>query len=77
MILLPGTDYTSVGAFVENDSGPLLLGVKNPDGSTENLIFDVHQYLDDGSGKSTECYKDGTDTLSSLASWLRQNGRQA
>lgn len=45
MILLPGNDYTSAGAFISNGSGAALLGVKNPDGSTTNLIFDVHKYV--------------------------------
>lgn len=51
MILLPGNDYTSAQQFVSDGSGPALLGVTNPDGSTTGLIFDVHKYLDsDNSG---------------------------
>jgi endoglucanase len=37
MILLAGKDFASAGAFKWN-SGPTMLGVKNPDGSTDNLV---------------------------------------
>jgi endoglucanase len=79
MILLPGTDYTSAGNFISNGSGAALIGVKNPDGSTTNLIFDVHKYNDsDNSGTHVECVTNNIDNaFSPLASWLRQNGRQA
>ncbi|KAF5370416.1 hypothetical protein D9757_013143 [Collybiopsis confluens] len=79
MILLPGTDFTSAGDFVTNGSGPALLAVKNPDGTTTNLIFDVHKYLDsDNSGTHTECVTNNIDdAFAPLATWLRTNGRQA
>lgn len=77
-ILLPGTDYTSAGTFVQN-SGPALLTVKDSDGSTSKLIFDVHRYLDsDNSGTNAECVTDHVqDSFIPLASWLRTNGRKA
>ncbi|TVY49293.1 Endoglucanase EG-II [Lachnellula occidentalis] len=79
MILLPGTGYTSAGAFVDNGSGAALMKVKNLDGSTTNLIFDVHQYLDyDFSGTHTECTTDNiSGAWQPLATWLRTNKRQA
>ncbi len=78
MILLPGTGYTSVGDFVPSGSAGALSAVTNPDGSHTNLIFDVHQYLDyDFSGTHPDCTISGTDSLNSLAGWLRKNGRQA
>jgi endoglucanase len=79
MILLPGNDYTSAGSFISDGSAAALLGVKNPDGSTTNLIFDVHKYLDsDNSGTSTTCVTNNIDTaFAPLAQWLRCNGRQA
>ena len=46
LILLPGNDYTSAATFISNGSGPALMKVTNPDGSTTGLIFDVHKYLD-------------------------------
>ncbi|KAF2449084.1 glycoside hydrolase family 5 protein [Karstenula rhodostoma CBS 690.94] len=77
-ILVPGTDYTSAGSFVQN-SGPALLSVKDADGTTSKLIFDVHRYLDaDNSGTNAECVNDHVqDSFVPLASWLRTNGRKA
>jgi endoglucanase len=54
------------------------MGVTNPDGSTTNLIFDVHKYLDsDNSGTHAECVKSNVDIFTTLATWLRSNQRQA
>lgn len=77
-ILIPGNDFTSAASF-PTGSGPALLGVTNPDGSTGGLVFDVHKYSDsDGSGTHTECVTDNIDSaFAPLADWLRQNGRQA
>jgi endoglucanase len=79
MILLPGNDYTSAEEFVSNGSGPALLAVVNLDGTTKNLIFDVHKYLDsDNSGTHADCVTNNIDSSwAPLATWLRQNGRQA
>jgi endoglucanase len=77
MILLSGMDFASAGAFPKN-SGPAMLGVKNPDGSTTGLIFNVHQYLDaDYSGTNPECTYNNVDAFNYLAKWLRTNNRQA
>ena len=79
MILLPGNDYTSAASFISNGSGDALKTVTNPDGSTTGLVFDVHKYLDsDGSGTNAECVTDNISAaFQPLASWLRQNNRQA
>jgi len=42
MILLPGTGHTVAGSFVSSGSAAALSAVRNPDGSTTNLIFDVY-----------------------------------
>lgn len=78
-ILLPGTDYTSAKGFVSDGSAAALINVTNLDGSTTNLIFDLHQYLDsDGSGTHTNCVTDHVaDTFTPLATYLRQNRRMA
>ncbi|TVY57508.1 Endoglucanase EG-II [Lachnellula cervina] len=78
MILLPGTGSSSAGEFVSG-SAPALSTVKNVDGSTTNLIFDVHQYLDyDYSGQNVECVRDNiAGAWQPLANWLRQYKRQA
>lgn len=56
----------------------MLLTVKNPDGSTANLIFDVHKYLDsDNSGTNAECATNNVQVFTTLAAWLRSNNRIA
>ena len=77
-ILLPGNDYTSAAAFATG-SGPALSKVTNLDGSTTNLIFDVHQYYDaDNSGTHVNCVGNQIDgAFAPLATWLRANKRQA
>ncbi|KAJ3562147.1 hypothetical protein NP233_g9757 [Leucocoprinus birnbaumii] len=79
MILLPGNNWTSAETFVSNGSAAALSTVKNPDGSITNLIFDVHKYLDsDNSGTHADCVTNNIDTAwAPLATWLRQNTRQA
>ena len=77
-ILLPGTDYTSAANFISNGSGAALAKVKNPDGSTTHLIFDVHKYLDsDNSGTNAECATNNVAVFKTLGAWLRQQGRRA
>lgn len=79
MILMPGTDYTSAQTFVSSGSAAALAKVKNLDGSTDNLIFDVHKYYDfDNSGTHSLCVSNNVDSsFAPLAEWLRSHGRQA
>ncbi|KDQ55162.1 glycoside hydrolase family 5 protein [Jaapia argillacea MUCL 33604] len=79
MILLPGDNYTSAATIWSDGSGAALLLVTNPDGTTTNLIFDVHKYLDsDNSGTSDVCVTDNvSEAWEPLAAWLRENGRLA
>ena len=79
LILLPGNDYTSAQQFVTNGSLAALKAVTNPDGTTTNLIFDVHKYLDsDNSGTHAECVTDNVSSaFEPLAASLRSTGRQA
>ncbi|KAL7940191.1 carbohydrate-binding module family 1 [Trichoderma barbatum] len=78
-ISLPGNDWQSAGAFISDGSAAALSQVKNPDGSTTNLIFDLHKYLDsDNSGTHADCVTNNiNDAFSPVATWLRQNNRQA
>ncbi|KAF7325063.1 Endoglucanase EG-II [Mycena kentingensis (nom. inval.)] len=79
MILLPGNNWTSAQTFVSNGSAAALSKVVNLDGSTTNLVFDVHKYLDsDNSGTMPECTTNNIDIAwAPLATWLRDNKRQA
>ena len=67
-----------MASFMNTSSADALSQVTNPDGSTTNLVFDVHQYLDsEYLGESANCTYDGSDAASNLATWLRSVGRQA
>lgn len=72
IILLPGNAYTTANGYVTN-SGPYLQGITNIDGSFDNLIFDVHAYLDsDNSGTASTCVTNNTvDAFGPLATYLR------
>lgn len=77
MILLPGTNFDSAATLVSSGSAAALLAVRNPDGSTANLLLDIHKYLDeDNSGTHAECVTDNIDALGTVAAFLRENGRQ-
>jgi endoglucanase len=75
----PLPSFASAETFVSSGSAAALANVTNPDGTTTNLIFDVHKYLDsDNSGTHTECVTNNIDkAFTPLATWLRSNKRQA
>lgn len=79
MIMLPGNDWTSAELFVSGGSLDALKNVTNLDGTTTNLVFDVHKYLhEDNSGTYEECVTDNIDSsFAPLATALRDIGRQA
>lgn len=77
IILLAGVEFANAGGF-PSQSGPYLDSITNIDGTTKNLIFEVHQYLDsDTSGTHTDCTKPQVDTFNNLATYLRNADRQA
>ncbi|KAL5611857.1 hypothetical protein BROUX41_000569 [Berkeleyomyces rouxiae] len=77
MILLPGTNFTNSATMIENGSAESMLAITNPDGSTDNLLLDIHQYLDiDNSGQHVECVRDNADSFERLADYLRKRDRQ-
>ncbi|KAL9133221.1 MAG: hypothetical protein Q9175_005605, partial [Cornicularia normoerica] len=79
LIPSPGNGYTGASTFVSGGSAAVLAGVTNLDGSTNNLIFDVHQYLDsDYSGTTTTCTTNGISVaFQPLLKWLQDSKRQA
>lgn len=77
-LLLPGNEWTHASALIDNGSAAALNKITNLDGTTDNLIFDVHQYLDsDGSGTHTTCTTNNVAAFTTLGDWLRTNKRQA
>ncbi|KAI1781381.1 glycoside hydrolase family 5 protein [Hypoxylon cercidicola] len=77
MILLPGTNFDSAATLPTSGGAEQLLDIKNPDGTTDNLLLDIHKYLDeDNSGTHAECTTDNTDAFNDLAEFLRGKGRK-
>ncbi|OAA57537.1 cellulase [Niveomyces insectorum RCEF 264] len=77
LILLPGTNFDSAATLVASGSADALLAVTNPDGSTTNLLLDVHKYLDvDNSGTHAACVTDNVGNFTVVADYLRAHGRQ-
>lgn len=77
MILLPGTNFDSAATLPTSGGAEQLLAVTNPDGTTDNLLLDIHKYLDeDNSGTHTECTTDNTNAFTALAGFLREKGRK-
>jgi len=78
MILLPGTNFDSAATLLETGSVDTLMDIRNPDGSVDGLVLDVHKYLDeDNSGTHEECVTDNVDSFRELAEHLRDIGRLA
>ncbi len=76
-ILLRGTDWTGTTGFVPA-TFEALAGITDSGGSQGLLIFDIHKYLDAGTGSSTECISSYiTEAFAPAAQWLRCHGRQA
>lgn len=76
IILLPGTGYDSAATLVSDGSAAALLNITNPDGTTDNLVLDIHKYLDeDNSGTHEECTTDNVDALTEIGQFLRDNSR--
>lgn len=77
MILLPGTNFDSAATLVSSGSAALLMNITNPDGTTDNLLLDIHKYLDeDNSGTHKTCVTDNVDAFGTVAEFLRQAGRK-
>jgi endoglucanase len=77
MILLPGTDFDSATTLVSSGSVDALLAITNPDGSTDNLLLDIHKYLDeDNSGTHAACTTDNVGAFTTVANYLRSKGRK-
>ncbi|KAI1879417.1 hypothetical protein JX265_002371 [Neoarthrinium moseri] len=77
MILLPGTNFDSAATLVSSGSAAALLGITNPDGTTNGLVLDIHKYLDeDNSGTHAECVTDNVAAFTEVAQFLRDSGRQ-
>ncbi|KAL8890489.1 MAG: hypothetical protein Q9215_002350 [Flavoplaca cf. flavocitrina] len=78
VLTVSGNGYTSAGTFVPSGSAKALARVKDADGSTDKLIFEVHKYLDeDNSGTHLDCVSNNIDAFEDLTKFLKDNKRQA
>ncbi|KAI6380806.1 hypothetical protein MCOR25_001481 [Pyricularia grisea] len=78
MILLPSSNFNSAATMVSSGDADLLVAIKNPDGTTDGLLLDVHKYLDvDNSGTHSQCTTDNTAAFQTVADYLRKVGRKA
>ncbi|GAW11052.1 hypothetical protein ANO14919_003910 [Xylariales sp. No.14919] len=77
IILLSGTNFDSAATLVSSGSADTLLAITNPDGSTDNLVLDIHKYLDeDNSGTHATCTTNNVDAFTAVAQYLRNNRRK-
>jgi endoglucanase len=78
IILLPGTNFASAETFVSTGSAEALSAITNPDGSVDNLLLDLHKYLDiNNSGSHAECTTNNVAGFQTISDWLRKNKRLA
>lgn len=71
LILIPGTLWT--GARTWNSSGNAAVWAGFNDDPLNNFAFEMHQYLDDGSGKHKECMVNSSRRLEVATAWLTAN----
>lgn len=77
MILLAGTNFDSAATLVSTGSAEALMKITNVDGTTDNLLLDIHKYLDeDNSGTHKLCTTNNIDAFTTVAEFLRQAGRK-
>jgi len=80
LISVPGNAWTGAGSWNGTWYGTSnAVALKQYVDSGNNYVFEVHNYLDsDGSGAGTECASPtiGTERMSAVVSWARQNGKK-
>ncbi|RUS20038.1 glycoside hydrolase superfamily [Endogone sp. FLAS-F59071] len=80
LALVPGNAWTGAHSWAQNWYGTansvVMLNIRDP---AHNYAYDMHQYLDDGSGTSAECASTtvGSEMLVAATQWLRQNNKKA
>lgn len=71
LILIPGTSWT--GAWRWNSSGNAVVWAGFAGDPMNNFAFDMHQYLDDGSGHYNSCMTNSSHRLEFATEWLITN----
>ncbi len=79
-IIVPGNAWTGAHSWNEKYYGtPNAVAMLKIADSKNNVLFEVHQYLDaDSSGKSDQCVSKtiGSERLKGFVKWLRDNGKK-
>lgn len=76
-IILSATNWSHLSTFADAYNAGMS-GIKNPDGGSTDLVFDIHQYFDsDGSGTGTVCQTSHVEELKAVVDLLKKNNRQA
>ena len=80
LILVPGNGWSSARSWTEGDygtpNGEVMLNVEDP---ANNLVYEVHQYLNaDWTGTTADCQSAdiGISTLTPVTKWARQHGKR-
>lgn len=80
MIIVPGNAWTGAHSWTSSSYGTpnsvAMLDIRDP---SDNVVFEVHQYLDpDSSGGSGACVSTtiGKERLLKFVQWLRDNGKK-
>ncbi|SBV45031.1 glycoside hydrolase family 5 protein [Xanthomonas graminis] len=80
LIMVPGTAFSGAHSWNSTWYGvPNAQSMVSIEDPVENLVFEVHQYLDqDYSGTSADCISAsiGSEKLRGFTKWLRDNGHQ-
>jgi endoglucanase len=81
LVTVPGNGYSGAHSWEQDwygtSNATVMKGIKDPG---NNMIFEVHQYLDsDSSGTSASCVSGtiGSERLTKFTAWLRANGYRA
>ncbi|KIO21025.1 glycoside hydrolase family 5 protein, partial [Tulasnella calospora MUT 4182] len=78
VILLPGIEFAHADTFISSGTATTLDAITNPDGTKNNLLFDLHQWLDKGNlGTSSVCVTNNIAVFTPVVNWLRCNKRKA
>ncbi|KAG9044182.1 hypothetical protein FS837_008689, partial [Tulasnella sp. UAMH 9824] len=75
-------EYAHADTFLSSGTATALDAIINPDGTKDNLLFDLHQWLDKGNlGTSSICVTDvvakNVAVFTPVVNWLRCNKRKA
>ncbi len=81
VVTVPGNAWTGAHSWLENwygtANGTVMKGIVDPG---KNMVFEVHQYLDDDSSGTKEACKSetiGGERLVAFTAWARSNGYRA